>query len=187
MISTLGHLISVDLGTLGVGTSRKTNAFADRSREFLQRLFAWQKMMRAGVLDQTEGSLLRKTLLIVFWMILDDFGCRSYWFTAIEVEDSYFGLWRRLPHLGRQLVESAARGPREVPAMDPAAFVGSSGSALWDFWGPAIHHGTTLVPIQHSKWLYQIWAWKNSVPSAVDCTHFHIFYQWDCFLIATLW
>jgi hypothetical protein len=27
-------------------------------------------MMRAGVLDQTEGSLLRKTLLIVFWMIL---------------------------------------------------------------------------------------------------------------------
>jgi hypothetical protein len=26
--------------------------------------------MRAGVLDQTEGSLLRKTLLIVFWMIL---------------------------------------------------------------------------------------------------------------------
>ena len=27
-------------------------------------------MMRAGILDQTEGSLLRKTLLIVFWMIL---------------------------------------------------------------------------------------------------------------------
>ena len=47
-ISTLGHLISVDLGTLGVGTSRKTNAFADRSREFLQRAFCVAKNDESG-------------------------------------------------------------------------------------------------------------------------------------------
>ena len=90
MISTLGHLISVDLGTLGVGTSRKTNAFADRSREFLQRAFCVAKNDESGSFRSNWGKFAAKNFT---YCVLDDFGW--FWMISdVEVTDLLQLRWK---------------------------------------------------------------------------------------------